>query len=129
MAELEFPQGVSTITPPPLLLSSEMYSPNCQLLLSSRKQSGIKIEKYYNKAVSYAGIASVIAVIQIFTLIHQMEFTPTPSVSIILSSLASALIDRLIITERFQCFILDNCYASSHGWIFMFTAFNNRCRY
>lgn len=78
--ELEHPQGISTINPPPLLLSSEMYSPNCKLLLSSHKQSGIKIEKYYRKAVTYAGIASVIAVIQIFALIHQMEYTPTPSV-------------------------------------------------
>ncbi|RCH98075.1 hypothetical protein CU098_001082 [Rhizopus stolonifer] len=56
-----------------------MYSPNCQLLLSSRKDKGIKIEHYYNKAVTYAGMASLIAVIQIFSLIHQMEYTPTPS--------------------------------------------------
>lgn len=73
--------GVSTIHPPPLLMSSEIYSPNCNLLLASHKQAGIKIESYYNKAVAYAGIASVIAVIQIFSLIHQMEYTPTPSVS------------------------------------------------
>lgn len=57
-----------------------MFSPNCNLLLSSHKQNGIKIERYYRKAVTYAGIASVIAVIQIFALIHQMEYTPTPSV-------------------------------------------------
>lgn len=61
-------------------MSSEMFSPNCNLLLSSHKQAGIKIESYYNKAITYAGIASVIAVIQIFSLIHQMEYTPTPSV-------------------------------------------------
>lgn len=78
---MEFPQGVSTISPPPLLLSSEMFSPNCWFLLSSSKQPGIKIEKYYSKAITYAGIASVIAIIQIFSLIHQMEHTPTPSVS------------------------------------------------
>lgn len=81
ITELEFPQGASTINPPPLLLSSEIFSPNCWFLLSSSKQPGIKIEKYYSKAVTYAGIASVIAVIQIFSLIHQMEHTPTPSVS------------------------------------------------
>ncbi|KAI8645850.1 hypothetical protein BD408DRAFT_43760 [Parasitella parasitica] len=77
--ELEFPLGISTISPPPLLISTEMYSSNCQLLISSRKTDGIKIENYYNKAVIYAGIASVIAVIQIFSLIRQMEYTPTPS--------------------------------------------------
>lgn len=81
--ELQFPQGISTIDAPPLLLSTEMFSPNCHLLISSRKTDGIKIENYYNKAITYAGIASVIAVIQIFSLIHQMEYTPTPSVRII----------------------------------------------
>jgi hypothetical protein len=78
---LENAQGLSTIDPPPLFLSSQLYSPNCQLLLSSSKEPGIKIEIYYNKAISYAGLATIIAVIQIFSLIHQMEFTPTPSVS------------------------------------------------
>ncbi|KAI9477893.1 MAG: hypothetical protein EXX96DRAFT_229516 [Benjaminiella poitrasii] len=77
--ELEFPQGISTVNPPPLLLSSEMYSPNCQLLLATTHSNGIKIENYYNKAMTYASAASLIAVIQIFTLIHQMEYTPTPS--------------------------------------------------
>ncbi|KAI8327169.1 hypothetical protein EDC96DRAFT_532516 [Choanephora cucurbitarum] len=77
--ELEHPQGISTIRPPPFLMSTELYSPNCHLLLSSRENKGIKIEHYYNKAITYAGIASVIAVIQIFSLIHQMEYTPTPS--------------------------------------------------
>ncbi|KAI7897604.1 uncharacterized protein BX663DRAFT_556558 [Cokeromyces recurvatus] len=77
--ELENPQGISTINPPLLLLSSEMYSPNCQLLLSTSNSKGIKIENYYSKAMTYASIASLIAIIQIFTLIDQMEFTPTPS--------------------------------------------------
>ncbi|KAI8984048.1 hypothetical protein BDF20DRAFT_857701 [Mycotypha africana] len=77
--ELEDPQGISIIHPPAPSLSVELYSPNCQLLLLSEKEKGIKIESYYNKAVTYAGVASVIAVIQIFTLIHQMECTPTPS--------------------------------------------------
>lgn len=44
---------------------------------------GIKIEKYYKKAISYATLASVVAFIQIFLLIHQMEYTPTPSVSVL----------------------------------------------
>ncbi|KAI8983562.1 hypothetical protein BDB01DRAFT_791258 [Pilobolus umbonatus] len=77
--ELQNPHGISTITPPPLILSSELYSPQCRLSLSVHKESGIKIEVYYSKAITYAGIASIIAAIQIFTLIHQMEYTPTPS--------------------------------------------------
>ncbi|KAI9244801.1 hypothetical protein BY458DRAFT_447597 [Sporodiniella umbellata] len=77
--ELADPQGISTIPPQPLLLSSQLYSPNCHLLLSIDKQPGTKIEKYYKKATAYAGMASVTAIVQIFALIYQMEFTPTPS--------------------------------------------------
>lgn len=58
-----------------------MYSPNCHLLLSSHKSQGTKIEVYYDKATTYASLTSIFAVIQIFALIHQMEYTPTPSVS------------------------------------------------
>lgn len=93
--ELQYPQGISTIVPPPLLLSTEMYSSNCELLISSRKTDGIKIENYYNKAVVYAGIASVIAVIQIFSLIYQMEYTPTPSVRAVHVCVSLACTDLL----------------------------------
>ncbi|KAI8075773.1 hypothetical protein BDF21DRAFT_423644 [Thamnidium elegans] len=100
--ELEFPQGASTISPPPLLLSSEMFSPNCWFLLSSSKQPGIKIEKYYSKAVTYAGIASVIAVIQIFSLIHQMEHTPTPSS---VSNVSYWTIAMQAVMDGYQCLL------------------------
>ncbi|ORY94080.1 hypothetical protein BCR43DRAFT_495831 [Syncephalastrum racemosum] len=77
--ELESPQGITTIKPPRLALSSVMYSPNCGLSMSVQEAEGTKIEKYYSKAVSYAAMAAVAAVIQIFSLIQQMEYTPTPS--------------------------------------------------
>ncbi|KAI8374372.1 uncharacterized protein BYT42DRAFT_576128 [Radiomyces spectabilis] len=77
--QLENPQGISTIHPPPLHLSSLLYSPNCGLSLSISKSSGIKIEKYYSKAIAYAGMAIALALTQIILLIHQMEYTPTPS--------------------------------------------------
>ncbi|KAG0173222.1 hypothetical protein DFQ30_008491 [Apophysomyces sp. BC1015] len=77
--ELENPQGITTIRPPPLEISSVMFSPNCGLAMSINEATGIKIEKYYSKAISYASMATVIAIVQIFALIHQMEYTPTPS--------------------------------------------------
>lgn len=58
-----------------------MYSHNCGLSLAVKDGEGTKIEKYYSKAISYAAMAIVLALIQISVLIHQMEFTPTPSVS------------------------------------------------
>ncbi|KAI8142937.1 hypothetical protein BJV82DRAFT_515843 [Fennellomyces sp. T-0311] len=77
--ELENPQGISTITPPPLKMASILYSPNCGLKLTIEDSLGAKIERFYSKAVSYASMASVLAIVQIFALIHQMEYTPTPS--------------------------------------------------
>ncbi|KAI8086537.1 uncharacterized protein BX664DRAFT_336101 [Halteromyces radiatus] len=77
--ELENPQGISTIQPPPLQLSSIMYSPDCGLGLSIENASGIKIEEYFSKTISYATMATILAILQIFLLIHQMEYTPTPS--------------------------------------------------
>jgi hypothetical protein len=80
--ELENPQGISVRYPGPFVSSMVMYSANCELVMEMEDSSGIKIEKYYKKAISYATMASIVAFIQIFLLIHQMEYTPTPSVSL-----------------------------------------------
>ncbi|KAF7728629.1 hypothetical protein EC973_005856 [Apophysomyces ossiformis] len=77
--ELANPQGITTIRPPQLKISSALYSPNCGLVLSIKEATGIKIEKYYSKAISYAAMATAVAIVQIFSLINQMEYTPTPS--------------------------------------------------
>ena len=78
--ELEDPQGISTIRGPPLMASMRLYSNNCELLLSANKVKGLKIDKYYSKAVYYAVFASILALSQVFLLIRQMEKTATPSV-------------------------------------------------
>ncbi|CAM0136008.1 unnamed protein product [Umbelopsis sp. WA50703] len=77
--ELENPQGISVISAPPLLSSMVVYSENCGLLMEVDDAKGTKIEKYYKKAINYATLASVVTLIQVFLLIHQMEYTPTPS--------------------------------------------------
>jgi len=77
--ELENPQGINVRSPGPLVASMVMYSANCGIVMEMDDSNGIKIEKYYKKAISYATLASIITFIQIFLLIHQMEYTPTPS--------------------------------------------------
>ncbi|KAG2186648.1 hypothetical protein INT44_002872 [Umbelopsis vinacea] len=77
--ELENPQGISVRYPGPFMASMVMYSANCEMVMEMEDSNGIKIEKYYKKAISYATLASIVAFIQIFLLIHQMEYTPTPS--------------------------------------------------
>ncbi|CAO3616408.1 unnamed protein product [Cunninghamella echinulata] len=77
--ELENPQGITTIQLPSMEISSTIYSPDCALQISIKDAEGLKIEEYFVKATNYATMATVIAISQIFLLIHQMEFTPTPS--------------------------------------------------
>ncbi|KAG0309914.1 hypothetical protein BGZ98_000002 [Dissophora globulifera] len=77
--EWAVPQGISTIKPPRLDSSLFMYSPNCRLTLGVKDAEGMKREKFYAKAVNYAGMAGTLAFIQVFLLVRQMEYTPTPS--------------------------------------------------
>ncbi|KAI9310998.1 hypothetical protein BX666DRAFT_1128141 [Dichotomocladium elegans] len=77
--ELENPQGISTIRAPPLIMSTVMYSPNCGLITTANETTGMRMEQYYNKSTSYAGMAIVFSIVQIFSLIQQMEYTSTPS--------------------------------------------------
>ncbi|KAI7867554.1 hypothetical protein BDF14DRAFT_1915144 [Spinellus fusiger] len=77
--ELEDPQGIDTIPPPSLHLTHVLYSPNCGLSLAMDRGRGIRIEKYFGKAIAYACMATAMTIGQIFLLIHQVEYTPTPS--------------------------------------------------
>ncbi|KAF9959133.1 hypothetical protein BGZ72_010262 [Mortierella alpina] len=73
------PQGISTIRAPHLNSTLFMYSPNCRLALGVKNSVGMKREKLYAKAVNYAGLAGSLAFFQVFLLVRQMEYTPTPS--------------------------------------------------
>ncbi|KAF9996823.1 hypothetical protein BGZ65_007599, partial [Modicella reniformis] len=73
------PQGISTIKAPHLNSTLFIYSPNCRLTLVVKNAEGMKREKFYSKAVNYAGMAGTLAFIQVFLLVRQMEYTPTPS--------------------------------------------------
>ncbi|OAQ36498.1 hypothetical protein K457DRAFT_64357 [Linnemannia elongata AG-77] len=73
------PQGISVIKAPHLNSTLFMYSPNCRLTIGVKKSEGMKREKFYSKAVYYAGMAGTVAFIQVFLLVRQMEYTPTPS--------------------------------------------------
>ncbi|KAF9207067.1 hypothetical protein BGZ49_001285, partial [Haplosporangium sp. Z 27] len=73
------PQGISTIKAPHLNSTIFFYSPNCRIVAGVKDAEGMKREKFYAKAVNYAGMAGTLAFIQVFLIVHQMEYTPTPS--------------------------------------------------
>ncbi|KAF9301773.1 hypothetical protein BGZ74_006292 [Mortierella antarctica] len=55
--EMATPQGISTIKAPHLNSTLFMYSPNCRLAIGIKDGEGMKREKFYAKAVNYAGMA------------------------------------------------------------------------
>ncbi|PVV03148.1 hypothetical protein BB560_002381 [Smittium megazygosporum] len=90
--ELENPTGEMTIKIPKLTSKLYFFSPNCSAIIKTVNDtnkegdgygfvSGPRKQVYENKVVNFAFFAMVIAITQLLTLIHQIEFTPTPSVN------------------------------------------------
>lgn len=77
--ELMNPTGISTISLPPLRLTTLLHSPKCGVSLVIKDAPGVKIEKYNNKTINYAAMVSAMALVQIWLLISQMQYTSTPS--------------------------------------------------
>lgn len=57
------PQGISTIKAPHLNSTLFMYSPNCRLAIGIKDGEGMKREKFYAKAVNYAGMAGTVSLL------------------------------------------------------------------
>ncbi|KAG0346466.1 hypothetical protein BG004_001673 [Podila humilis] len=51
------PQGISTIKAPHLNSTLFIYSPNCRVAIAVKDGEGMKREKFFAKAVNYAGMA------------------------------------------------------------------------
>ncbi|KAG0644094.1 hypothetical protein HOY80DRAFT_1031143 [Tuber brumale] len=77
--ELRHPTGVPVPDAPPIVISGIIYSPTCGHVLSVKRAEGIKIEKYFRKAINFALCAAVITCAQIWLLIRQMNESNTPS--------------------------------------------------
>lgn len=77
--ELRHPTGAPVPDAPPIVISGIIYSPTCGHVLSVKKAEGIKIEKYFRKAINFALCAAVITCAQIWLLIRQMNESNTPS--------------------------------------------------
>ncbi|PWW79414.1 hypothetical protein C7212DRAFT_356291 [Tuber magnatum] len=77
--ELRHPTGAPVPDAPPIVISGIIYSPTCGHVFSVKKAEGIKIEKYFRKAINFALCAAVITCAQIWLLIRQMNESNTPS--------------------------------------------------
>ncbi|KAJ3128058.1 hypothetical protein HK098_005270 [Nowakowskiella sp. JEL0407] len=77
--ELQNPQGIWTKRPPALYGDIQIYSPNCNLFIKSKKITGIKIEKVHNKRINYTIFAGFIILSEIFLTARQVQHTLTQS--------------------------------------------------
>lgn len=71
--ELENPTGLSTIPSPPLLLDSAFISKPCGIFVENKGMKGLKLQKFWQKATTYAGYAFVLYLGLLVLLMRQME--------------------------------------------------------
>ncbi|KAF8586058.1 hypothetical protein K439DRAFT_1409339 [Ramaria rubella] len=72
-SELDNPTGVSTVRAPPLLLDSVFVSKDCGILLETREAKGMKVQKFWRKATTYAGYAFIVYLGLLVVLARQVE--------------------------------------------------------
>ncbi|KEI37928.1 uncharacterized protein L969DRAFT_95778 [Mixia osmundae IAM 14324] len=78
-SEMSDPTGVSTVPIKARKSRVIMYSETCQLVIEIDDLSLLHMETFWAKAKNYAAFVGLVAVIQTYLLIHQMESTSTPT--------------------------------------------------
>ncbi|KAG8729043.1 hypothetical protein FRC11_009636, partial [Ceratobasidium sp. 423] len=78
-SETEDPTGVRTVSRPPLKLNGLILSPDCAVALTFKDAVGMQATIFWQKATSYAFVASVCYFIILKLIVRQMETSRTPS--------------------------------------------------
>ncbi|GJJ11317.1 hypothetical protein Clacol_005549 [Clathrus columnatus] len=71
--ELENPSGLTTIPSPPLYLDGVFISKSCGIFIETKGMKGLKLQKFWQKATTYAGYAFVVYLGLLVLLMRQME--------------------------------------------------------
>ncbi|KAI0071333.1 hypothetical protein K474DRAFT_1607089 [Panus rudis PR-1116 ss-1] len=69
--EIDNPTGISTITPPPLLMKGVLLSKNCGMLFEF-DTTGLKSQSLYRKITTYAGFAAIANTVLLVLLTRQV---------------------------------------------------------
>lgn len=80
-SELHEPTGRSVLSIPPPTLNAVLFSKECNLYLDLTEMKGLELDRFWDKATTYAAVLTIITAIQTWVLVKQMEYTSTPTVS------------------------------------------------
>jgi hypothetical protein len=100
--EMRFPTGSATPKPPPLIASAMIYSPNCGSVLVADGLEGKKLWAIYDQATHFALGAAVLASLQIWVLIRQMNESNTLST---ISRVSFWMITMMAVVDGYYFFI------------------------
>lgn len=120
--ELRVPSGIPLSSPPPIVNSALLYSPNCGHVLEWTRQTGMKIEHHYQKLNQYALFSTALAVLQLWLLLYQMQESNTPST---VSKVSSLTISMHAIFDGYLCmaYLSASVYGAVTTLAFLSAAF------
>ena len=81
LSQTIFHQTFTSFRIPQLSASLFTYSPDCKVSSISQDVKGIQLIKYYSKAVSYAIMACLVTVVQIYLVRRQIKYNTSALVS------------------------------------------------
>ncbi|TPX58388.1 hypothetical protein CcCBS67573_g09171 [Chytriomyces confervae] len=112
--------GVSSFSqmPPQPQFSASVFSPNCQFILrpTQESQKSIKIERYRQKAINYAGWCLLGAVVEVTAMLRQMAYTDTPSKR---AKVSLSMLSVMISADAYLCLVHFVMAQSFGGDVFL----------
>lgn len=113
--EMQHPTGISTVSRPPVLFDGILISPDCAILVEMKKVDGMRVDRFWRKVSTYAGLASLVYLSLLVLLVRQMETTRTPAAISPISRwgfIFQALMDSFAFTSHAMFGILTKNKAS-----------------
>ncbi|KAG9018045.1 hypothetical protein FRB90_012548 [Tulasnella sp. 427] len=77
--EMQYPTGISTVSRPPVIFDGILISPDCAVLVELNELDGMRVDRFWRKVSTYAGLASLVYLSLLILLVRQMENTRTPA--------------------------------------------------
>lgn len=71
--EIDEPTGISTVSPPPLMLNGVLVSKSCGMLYEIKETKGLKTQSLYRKITTYAGISTIVNGLLLILLTRQIS--------------------------------------------------------